>query len=77
MAACIEREKFSPKVNTVLPMRICVVKEQFHEHAFSPEVKQRLTNNFIQKSHDYFESSPKCIMIFKYLCDNFELQVHL
>lgn len=58
-------------------MRICVVKEQFHEHAFTPEVKQRLTNNFIQKSHDYFESSPKCIMIFKYLCDNFELQVHL
>lgn len=56
-------------------MRICVVKEQFYEHAFSPEVKQ--TNNFIQKSHDYFESSPKCIMIFKYLCDNFELQVHL
>lgn len=51
-------------------------KEQFNEHLFLHEVKQRLTDMFIQEGHGYFENSPKCTM-YKHLCYNFEVQEYL
>lgn len=37
-------------------------KEQFNEHVFLLEMKQGLTNVFIQEGHNYFENSSKFIM---------------